>query len=91
MGIVIMRLWVTEIRDQAVTEVFGDMSTKALYGARRRTKIARRQLAPVLGVQPRRYSRRVNQITEQHSQMTPFRLDGLSLDRRPGGDWFAPR
>ena len=81
LGIVLLGDWVAEQRHQRVTHFPGDVAAQLIHHRRSRVEIIAQQVAPVLGVQPRRNPGRIHQIAEHHGKITP-----LSCGFSRGGD-----
>jgi hypothetical protein len=72
LGIILMRLRIAEIGQNAVTHVFRDKSVEPGHCLRDRTVIGTEDLAQILGVEASREFGRANQITEHDRELTPF-------------------
>ena len=80
LGIVLMRMWVTEIDQHPVAHVLGDKAVEAPDRIGDGAVILPDQLAQILRVEPRRQRRRADQVAEHHRQ-----LPALGIDCRRGG------
>src|SRR2546421_3145249 len=81
--IVLVRQGITKVDQQPIAEVLGDMPLKTLDDGGAGLLISSHYLAQLFRVQTRRQRCRVDQITEQHSQLAPFGLRCLT----PGRCW----
>jgi hypothetical protein len=79
---------VAEINEDAIAHVLRDEAVKAAYRRGDAGVIAADDLAQVLGVEPRRKSRRTDEVAEHHRQLPPLGLlggRGLGSGNRRGG------
>ena len=81
-GIVLLRDRVPKQRHQTVAELLGDTPTHLGDRLRRGVEIGADQIAPILGVEPRGETRRVDKIAEHHSDRAMFRRGLRSLAQR---------
>jgi hypothetical protein len=84
LGVVFVRLRITEIGEHAVAHIFGDEAAVALDRRRAAAMIAPDDLAHVLGIEPRRKRRRTDEVAEHHSEMTA--LGDVRMGLRGHGD-----
>ncbi len=66
LGVVLLRLRIAEQGHQPVAELLQDMAAESRHRGRRFVEIGADQVAPVLGVEPRREARRAGEIAEHH-------------------------
>ena len=69
-GIVLLRDRMSEQRHQPVAELLGDTAAHLRHRLRRRVEVGGDQIAPILGVEPRRERCRADQIAEHHRDRT---------------------
>ena len=90
LSVVLMRMRPSEISDDAVAEILGDVTAKASDRLRGRALIRTRHLAPILGVETSGDGRRVDQVRKQNREPPPFAfaflLRRLRLARSTGRD-----
>jgi hypothetical protein len=64
--------WVTEVHEQSVTEVLGDVAAKALDDAIAHLLIGLHYVAQDLRIEPCGELRRANEVAEQHCELPTF-------------------
>jgi hypothetical protein len=74
LGIVFVRSGITEIDQQPIAQILGDVPLKALNDLRADGMIGPHHLAQLLKVQTACERRRIHQVTKQHRQMATFGL-----------------
>ena len=79
LGVVLMRLRVAEIDQDAVAHVLGDKAVELGDDLGDGAVIRGDDLAQILGIEPRRERGRADQIAEHHRQLPPFRDVGESM------------
>jgi hypothetical protein len=82
LGIVLMRLRIAEIDQDAVAHVLGDKAGEAADRVGDGAVVVADQLAQILGVMTGRQRRRADQIAEHHGQLPAFGF---------GGSWCVAR
>ena len=76
LGIVLMRLRVAEIDQNAIAHVLGDKAIEAPDGIRDGAVICADDLAQILGIEPRRQRHRADQIAEHDGELSAFGFAG---------------
>ena len=66
LAVVLLRLRIAEQRHQPVAELLEDMAAERSHGGRGGVEVAPHQIAPVLGVEPRREAGRADEVAEHH-------------------------
>jgi hypothetical protein len=79
LGIVLVRLWPSEIGQHAIAHVFRDVPAPALDRLGATTLIGADHAAGVLGIESARQLRRADEVAEQHRQLASL---GLARNRR---------
>src|SRR5271169_2961611 len=79
LGIVLMRLGIAEINQDAVAHTLGDKTAKAADGVGDAAMVGADDLAQILGIEAGRQRRRADQIAEHHRKLPPL---GLGRDGR---------
>ena len=87
LGVVLMRLWIAEIHQDAVAHVAGDKPAKALDNLCDAAVVGADDPAQILRIKPRGQRRRADQIAEHHSQLAPLGFG--NRNRCWGGDWWC--
>ena len=72
--IVFMRLRITKIDEQAVAEILGNMSLKALDDLSTGSLIGAYHLAQIFGIELAGERGRLHQVTEQHGELAALGL-----------------
>src|SRR5262249_29948564 len=72
LGVVLMRLRVAEIHEDAIAHVLGNEPAQALHGLCKPLLIARDGLVQVYRVHARRQRRRTDKVREHHSDLAAF-------------------
>ena len=92
LGVIFVRQRVAKVDQQAIAEVLRDMPLKAGDHLRTRVLIGPHHLAQLFRVELAGEHGRVDQVTEQHSELAPFRVRGRR-DRGRGCDrrWLLVR
>jgi len=72
LGVVLMRLWIAEIHQDAVAHVAGDKPAKALDNLCDAAMVGADDPAQILGIEPRGKLGRTDQIAKHHRQLTAF-------------------
>src|SRR5207245_2159195 len=78
LGVVLVRLGVAEVDEQAVAQVLRDMAAKAGHGLGGSALVLRGDLPPVLGVELPGDGGRADEVAEEDGELPP-----LALRRRP--------
>ena len=92
LGVVLVSLRVAEVDEQAVAQVLRHVTVEALDHPGGGLLVAPEDLAPVLRIEPRRQSRRVHQIAEEHRELAALALRWpLDRPRRKRGDRLRRR
>ena len=65
---------ITEIDQQAVAKVLGDVTVEAGDHLRARVVVGPDDLAPLFGVEPTSERRRPDEVAEEHGQLSPFTM-----------------
>jgi CHASE2 domain-containing sensor protein len=86
LGIVLMRLRISEINQHAVAHILGDKAVKAADGVGDAAVVGADDLAQILGIEARGQRRRTNQIAEHHRQLAALGFAGGDGDRG-GRQW----
>ena len=81
-GVVLLRLRVAEQRHQPVAELLQHMAAKPRHRRRGFVEIGADQIAPVLRVEPRRETRRADQIAEHHRDRSALGVGARGWRRR---------
>ena len=71
-----MRLRITKIDEQAVAEILGNMSLKALDDLSTGSLVGTHHLPQVFGIELAGERGRIHQVTEQHGELAAFGLRG---------------
>ena len=79
LGVVLLRLRIAEQGHQPVAELFQHMAAEARHRGRRFVEIGADQIAPVLGVEPRRETGRADEIAEHHRDRPPLGVGARRL------------
>ena len=82
LAVVLLRLRIAEQRHQTVAELLQHMAAERSHGGRGGVEVTPHQIAPVLGIEPRREARRAHEVAEHHRDRTA--LGGCG---RSGGRW----
>jgi hypothetical protein len=85
LGIVLMRLGIAEIDQNAVAHIFGDKAGETADGIGDAAVVGADQLTQILRIIARRQRRRADQIAEHDGQLAPL---GLARDHGSGGWGF---
>jgi len=72
LGVIFVRLGITEINQQAIAEILGDVAVKTLDHLRARGLVGAHDLPQVFGVELGREGRGAHQITEHDRELAPF-------------------
>ena len=98
LGVIFVRLRISEIDERTVAHVLGDEPAEALDALRNALLIARDDLEQVLGIHARRKRRRTDEVREHHGDLTALgrilrRFDECrgSRDRRRMRRLFGPQ
>ena len=86
-GVVLLRHRITEQRHQPVAQFFGDVAAHLRHCCRGGIQIRADQIAPVLGIKPRRDAGRTHKIAEHHRDMSAL-ANGFCDGR---GSWRRSR
>ena len=81
-GVVLLRMRIAEERHQPVAELLQHMAAETRHRGGGLVEIGADQIAPVLGVQPRRKTRRADEIAEHHRDRAALRRNLKTLGRR---------
>ena len=84
-SVVFLRHRITEQRHQPIAQLFGDVAAHLRHCGRGGIQIRADQIAPVLGIKPRRDASRTNKIAEHHRDMSALAngfCDGRGSRRR---------
>ena len=76
LGIVLMRLRIAEVDEQAIAQVLGDMALVALDDSRCGLLVGAHHRAEVFGVELPGEACGVGQVTEQHRELAAFGVGG---------------
>ena len=82
LGIVLMRLRISEIDQHAVAHIFGDKAVKAADRLGDSAVVVPDQLAQILGVMTGRERGRADKVAEHHRQLSAFGIDLCRCTRR---------
>jgi hypothetical protein len=77
LGVVLVGLRVAEVDQQPVAQVLGHVPLVAVHHCGGCLLVAAHHLAPVLGIHPGGYARRVHQVAEEHRELAAFGLRNL--------------
>ena len=86
-GVVFLRHRITEQRHQPITQFFGDVAAHLRHCGRGGIQIRADQIAPVLGIKPRRDAGRTHKVAEHHRDMSAL-ANGFCDGR---GSWRCSR
>ncbi len=81
LGVVLLRLRIAEQGHQSVAEFLQHVAANSRHRVRGLAEIGADQVAPVLGAEPRRQTRRADEIAEHHRDRTPLRRSLETLGR----------
>ena len=84
LGIVLMRLRVTEIDQHPIAHVLGDKATDAGHRVGNATVVSADHLAQILGIEPHRQRRRADQIAEHDRELAALGRRSGDLTRSGG-------
>jgi hypothetical protein len=84
-----MRLWIAKVDQQAIPKILGDIPLKLLDHLGTSGLIGAHDLPEIFGVEPASQGRRVDQVTEQHSELAAFclRVRGSCRGGGTPGTW----
>ena len=82
LGVVLLRLRIAEQGHQPVAELLQHMAAETRHRRRGLVEIGADQIAPVLRVEPRRETRRADEIAEHHRDRAALRRNLKTLGRR---------
>src|SRR2546425_233514 len=83
LGVVLVRLRVAEVDEQAVAQVLGDVTAEAGDGLGGSALVLGRDLSPVLGVELPGHGSRADEVAEEDGELPPFALRRRPRERGP--------